>query len=138
MKIHFSFRHPRRHSGQESTCQCRIQKISKLSPRFGKKPWSRKCQSTPVFLPGRLHEQRSLAGYSLWGWIWLSTHALFSFTESGKVKNEHVKSGKVGHNHVTTQKYKSSTFYVVSAIILCLVICKEYIVCLPKPTGGEI
>ena len=29
--------------------------------------WSRKWQPTPVFLPGKFHEQRSLVGYSLWG-----------------------------------------------------------------------
>ena len=30
-------------------------------------PWRRAWQSTPVFLPGKFHGQRSLAGYSLWG-----------------------------------------------------------------------
>ena len=30
-------------------------------------PWSRKWQPTPVFLPGKLHGQESLAGYSPWG-----------------------------------------------------------------------
>ena len=30
-------------------------------------PWSRKWQPTPVFLPGKFHGQRSLAGYSPWG-----------------------------------------------------------------------
>ena len=29
--------------------------------------WSRKWQPTPVFLPGKFHGQRSLAGYSPWG-----------------------------------------------------------------------
>ena len=29
-------------------------------------PWSRKWKSTPVFLPGKFHEQRSLEGYSPW------------------------------------------------------------------------
>ena len=29
-------------------------------------PWRRKWQSTPVFLPGKSHGQRSLAGYSPW------------------------------------------------------------------------
>ena len=33
----------------------------------GKIPWSRKCQTAPVFLPGEFHGQRSLAGYSPWG-----------------------------------------------------------------------
>ena len=30
-------------------------------------PWSRKWQSTPAFLPGDPHGQRSPAGYSPWG-----------------------------------------------------------------------
>ena len=33
----------------------------------GKIPWRRKWQPTPVFLLGKSHGQRSLAGYSLWG-----------------------------------------------------------------------
>ena len=33
----------------------------------GKIPWSRKWQPTPVFLPGKSHGQRSLAGYNPWG-----------------------------------------------------------------------
>ena len=32
----------------------------------GKILWSRKWQPTPVFLPGKFHAQRSLAGHSLW------------------------------------------------------------------------
>ena len=34
---------------------------------FGKSPWRRAWQPTPVFLPGESHGQRSLDGYSLWG-----------------------------------------------------------------------
>ena len=30
-------------------------------------PWRRKWQPAPVFLPGKFHGQRSLAGYSPWG-----------------------------------------------------------------------
>ena len=30
-------------------------------------PWSRNWQSTPVFLPGKFHVERSLVGYSAWG-----------------------------------------------------------------------
>ena len=29
--------------------------------------WKRKWPRTPVFLPGKFHGQRSLAGYRLWG-----------------------------------------------------------------------
>ena len=33
-------------------------------PRSGKIPWRRGWLPTPIFLPGELHAQRSLAGYS--------------------------------------------------------------------------
>jgi len=32
-----------------------------------KMTWRRKLQTTPVFLPGKSHGQRSLVGYSPWG-----------------------------------------------------------------------
>ena len=35
-----------------------------LDPWVGKIPWRRTWQPTPVFLPGKSHGQRSLAGYS--------------------------------------------------------------------------
>ena len=35
-----------------------------FDPRPGKIPWRRKCQSTPVCLPGKSYGQSSLAGYS--------------------------------------------------------------------------
>ena len=31
-------------------------------------PWRRKWQPTPVFMPGKSHGQRSLVGYSPWGY----------------------------------------------------------------------
>ena len=39
----------------------------RFDPWLGKIPWGRKWQPTPVFLPGKFHRQRSLAGYSPWG-----------------------------------------------------------------------
>ena len=39
----------------------------------GKTPWNRKWQPTPVLLLGKFHGQRSLAGYSPWGYKELST-----------------------------------------------------------------
>ena len=36
-------------------------------PRVGKISWRKKWQLTPVFLPGKSHRWRSLAGYSPWG-----------------------------------------------------------------------
>ena len=42
-------------------------KASVYNAGVGKIPWRRKWQSTPVLLPGKSHEQRSLVGYSPWG-----------------------------------------------------------------------
>ena len=38
-----------------------------FNPWVRKIPQRRKWQPTPVFLPGKLHRQRRLAGYSPWG-----------------------------------------------------------------------
>ena len=54
-------------SGKESTCQYRSHRTLGFHLWVGKIPWSRKRQPTPVFLPGKFHEQRSLASYSPWG-----------------------------------------------------------------------
>ena len=43
-----------------------VQKTGALS--LGQEdPWGRKWQTTPVFLSGEFHGQKSLAGYSPWG-----------------------------------------------------------------------
>ena len=55
---------PRWLNGKESSCQCRRHRFS---PWVGKIPWRRKWQPTSVFLPGKLHGQWSLEGYSSWG-----------------------------------------------------------------------
>ena len=39
----------------------------RFDPWVGKIPWRREWLSTPIFLPGKSHGQRSLVGYSLWG-----------------------------------------------------------------------
>ena len=44
-----------------------LQTTSSYFPWVGKIPWRRKWQPTAVFLPGKSHGQRSLAGYSPWG-----------------------------------------------------------------------
>ena len=53
--------------GKESSCQCRRHKSCGFDPWVGKIPWGKKCQLTPVFLPGESHGQKSLVGYSPWG-----------------------------------------------------------------------
>ena len=70
-----------RNSGKEPACQCRRCKRHRFNPWVGKIPWRRVVQPTLVFLPGKSHGQRSLAGYSPWGcrvgydWSDFSTHA---------------------------------------------------------------
>ena len=58
---------PRWFSGKESTCRCRRHRRCKFDSWIGKIPCRREWQPTPVFLPGKSHGQRSLAGYSPWG-----------------------------------------------------------------------
>ena len=55
---------PRWRSGKESACQCRRCKRHGFNPWVGNIPWSRKWQPALVFLPGKSHGQRSLAGCS--------------------------------------------------------------------------
>ena len=52
---------------KESSCQCRRCKRCRFYAWMGKIPWSRKWHSTPEFLPGKFHRQRSLVDYSPWG-----------------------------------------------------------------------
>ena len=54
-------------SGNETACQCRRPKRCRFNPWVRKIPWRRKRLSTPVFLSGESHGQRSLAGHSPWG-----------------------------------------------------------------------
>ena len=64
-------------SGKETAYQCRRQRFN---PCIRKIPWSWQWQPTPVFLPGKSHCQRSLTGYSPWGykitWINLLTKTI--------------------------------------------------------------
>ena len=51
--------------GKESTCQCRRCKRCGFDLWVRVRSlWSRKWQPVLVFLPGKFHGQRSLAGYS--------------------------------------------------------------------------
>ena len=51
-------------SGKEPACQCTRRKRCRFYPWVGKIPWRRAWQTTPVFLPGESHSQRSLVGYN--------------------------------------------------------------------------
>ena len=49
---------------KEPMCQSRRNKRHRLHAWVGKISWKREWQTTPVFLPGKFHGQRSLVGYS--------------------------------------------------------------------------
>ena len=48
--------------GKEHTCQCRRHKRCIFNPWVMKIPWRKACQPTLVFLPGKSHGQKSVAG----------------------------------------------------------------------------
>ena len=58
---------PRWLSGKECDCQYRRHRRRGFDPWVGKIPWRKIWQPTSVFLSGKSHEQRTLAGYSPWG-----------------------------------------------------------------------
>ena len=62
-----AYRFPQQYHGKESTCQCRRSKRCSFHPWDRKILYSREWQPIPVFLPGKFHGQRRLAGYSSWG-----------------------------------------------------------------------
>ena len=53
-------------SGKESACSAGGRRWG-FDPWIRKIPWRKKCQPTPVFLPGEAQGQRTLAGYGSWG-----------------------------------------------------------------------
>ena len=67
-------------SDEEPARQWGRLKRCRLNPWVGKVPWRREWQPTPVFLPGKSHGQRSLAGYGITkSWTQLSTHSRFDY-----------------------------------------------------------
>ena len=80
-------------------------------PWVKKISWSRKWQPTPVFLPGELHGQRSLVGYSPWGHKeldtteWLILSFLFPYKMDKKIDSAHSILNDVC-------KYSSSLFFL--------------------------
>ena len=65
---------------EKSACQCRRCKSYDFAPWVGKIPWRRKWKLTPVFLLGKFHGQRSLVGYSPWGYKELDTTGAHTHT----------------------------------------------------------
>ena len=71
----YPFPFPNGSVDKELACQYRRHRSCGFDLWVRKIPWRRKWQPTPVFLPGKSHGQKSLAGYSPWdhkGLTWLT------------------------------------------------------------------
>ena len=88
---------PRRRSGKEPACQCRRHKRHGFNPWVEKIPLEEEWQPTPVFLPGKLHGQRSLMGYSPRG-----------CKESDTAECTHIRSGTNTDLVIETERPKKS------------------------------
>jgi len=51
-------------SSKEPACQCKRHRRCRFHPCIRQIPWRKESQPTPIFLPGKSHGQRRLAGYS--------------------------------------------------------------------------
>ena len=66
-KVNSEFGLPSWLDDKDSACQCRRRRRNGFNPWAGEIPWSRKWQPTPVFLPGKFHEQGAWRATSPWG-----------------------------------------------------------------------
>ena len=82
-------------SGTVGTLCLPMQEMQEMLVWSGKIPWRRKWQPTPVFLLGKFHRKRSLAGHSPWGCKesdkteWLSTAQLSLYRQNSHSEPEH-------------------------------------------------
>ena len=67
-----------------------------FDPWVGKTSWRREKQPTPVLLPGKSHGQRSLAGYSLWGYKQSDTTERLTHTDTRLNRWDHLLNEKFG------------------------------------------
>ena len=79
-----------------------------FNPWVGKIPWRRKWQPTLVFLPGKSHGRRSLAGYSPWGCKELDTTGWF---------------------HSPSMLLQVDGFFWLNNVPLCICVCVCVCVC---------
>ena len=107
-------------SGKESTWQWRRCKGYGFDPWMGKIPCNRKWQPIPVFLPGKFHGQRKLAGYSPWGHKeWDMTEGLSIVSLRSQKKRGEEAHGALFHSLSLERSLKTSfqsTFFFWAAI----------------------
>ena len=102
-------------SGKVSACQCRRCKGCPFDPCVGKMPWRRKWQPSPVFLPGKFHEPRSLLGYSPRGCkesdIIEHTYHVLGTERPGMLQSMGLQ--RVWHDRVTEQQQHIFVYFLL-------------------------
>ena len=97
-----------------------------FNPWVRKRPWRKKWQPTPVFLPGKSHGQKSLAGCSAWGCKESYTTERLSMYTTGWVYREVKPSPQSTFKHVH-HLWKFPSFLFIygccSVAKLCLSLC---------------
>ena len=82
-----------------------------LIPGSGRSLGERKWQPTPIFLSGKSHRQRSLAGYSPWGHKRVGHNTVTKQKrESCDFRDRHVPSSQQEYSCWTCQKKRASNF----------------------------
>ena len=84
--VYFKMGFPDGSVGKESTCSSGYTGDVGSIPGLGRFHWREKQQPTPVFLPEKSHEQRSLAGYSPKGCKGLDTTERLSTNACSSMK----------------------------------------------------
>ena len=110
--------------GKEFSCQCRRHKWYRFSPWVGKIPWRREWEPTPVSLPGEIHGQRSLAGYSPWCCKELNTTEWLPFSLSFIFIPWH--QGITCHLHPLNQHSINSNRALTASLSTHLTLSKPY------------
>ena len=78
----------------------------RFTPWVGKIPWRVKWQHAPIFLPGKLRGQRSLAGYGPWG-----------RKESGTTERAYTHTPSWGHMFLLKQSNSKQTTSVDNLLV---------------------
>ena len=119
---------PRWCSRKESACQCGRHKRHRFNPWVHKILCSRKWQHTPVFLPGKVYEWRTLMGYCpCWhknlAWLCTCTHVFHSVTRKRQFPSLKLLKFHFSHNisweikfrqKEAEQEYSRETFFMIS------------------------
>ena len=105
-------------SGKEFSCQCKSCKWCGFDPWVRKILWSRKRQSTPVFLPRKLYGQRSLVGYSPWG---CKESDMSEHTHTEKVISTKAESPLPAEKFKVTLKFSTMFNWATMFCLICLI-----------------